>query len=123
MSETGDEALVKAAGEPGKDIPQFLALSLYRFAYRSGRRRARLHGRSPFAEGNGNATPWYREELHRRSEGNGDGTPSLYKDLRKKASVLLYTAYDEHGPYGRAVVLRRNSSRRIYCFLPTHPQP
>ena len=48
MTETADEALVEAAGDPGIDIPHFLALSLYRFAYRSGRRLARLYGRSPF---------------------------------------------------------------------------
>ena len=115
MFETGDEALVEAAGEPGKDTPQFLALSLYRFAYRGGRRRVRLHGRSPFAESNGNATPWYREALHRRSDGNGDETPSPDKGLRKKASELLYMAYDEPGPDGLA-----KFEPRIYCFS-SHP--
>ena len=113
MSETGDEALVEAAGEPGKNTPHFLALSLYRFAYRSGRRRARLHGRSPFAESNGNTTPCYREEYHRRFEGNGDETPGPDKGLLRKAPELLDTAFDAHGPDG----LLGDSYRRIYFIL------
>ena len=97
-----------------RDIPHFLALlSLYRFAYRSGRRRARLHGRSPFAESNGNTTPCYREECHRRFEGNGDETPGPDKGLLRKAPELLDTAFDAHGPDG----LLGDSYRRIYFIL------
>ena len=116
MFETGDEALVEAAGEPGKDTvtPQFLALSLYRFDYRSGRQRARLHGRSPFAESNGNATPWHREALHRRSDGNGDETPSPDKGLRKKASELTMNP----GP-----TAWRNSSQGFIVFRDTVLSP
>ena len=81
MSETGDEALVEAAGEPGKDTPQFLALSLHRFAYRSGRRRARLHGRSSRRSGSGQFHP-VPKHSHNRATPASSVTPPL---LTRKA--------------------------------------